>query len=106
LASALDFALIQRLREVVRGQKATESELRTLAERADAWARTLESQIHASERQLRRLSANPSAPIANIAEELRRIDRLRPQLTEVRSLLDALEVRARELRTAWLLHRE
>jgi hypothetical protein len=99
----LDFALIRRLREVLERRPATESELRTLAEQADAWARTINGQIQASERRLRRLSANPASSLAQIAAELRRVDTLRPQLHEVRSLLTDLENRARELRTEWLL---
>jgi hypothetical protein len=99
----LDFALIRRLREVLERRPATESELRTLAEQADAWARTINGQIQASERRLRRLSANPASSLAQIAAELRRVDTLRPQLHEVRSLLADLENRARELRTEWLL---
>jgi hypothetical protein len=89
----LDFALIRRLREVrERTTPATESELRVLTEQAEAWARTVEGQILSSERR-----------IARIADELRRVETLRPQLREVRSLLADLENRARELRTQWLL---
>jgi len=99
----LDFALIKRLREVLDRRPATESELRTLAEQADAWARTLTGQLEASERRLRRLNSNPASSLAQIAGELRRVERLRPQLDEVRSLLADLEKRAREVRTEWLL---
>ena len=41
--------------------------------------------------------------LAQIADELRRVERLRPQLNEVRTLLTDLETRARQLRTEWLL---
>lgn len=99
----LDFALITRLREVLASRPATESELRTLSEQAEAWALTVDGQIQSSERRLRRLNANPSSSLAQIAGELRRVEKLRPQLTEVRSLLADLETRARELRTEWLL---
>ncbi|MEN3336354.1 MAG: hypothetical protein V7647_30 [Acidobacteriota bacterium] len=99
----LDFALIRRLRDVADSRPATESELRTLAEQADAWARTLSGQIDGSERRLRRLTANPSSSLAQIAAELRRVEKLRPQLEEVRLLLADLDERARELRTQWLL---
>ncbi len=99
----LDFALIRRLREVRDHRPATESELRTLTEQADAWARTVSGQIQASERRIRRLNANPASSLAQIASELRRVEKLRPQLNEVRSLLADLENRARELRTEWLL---
>jgi hypothetical protein len=103
LPEQLDFTLIKRLREVRDHRPATESELRLLAEQAEAWARTVNGQIQASERRLRRLNANPASSLAQIAGELRRVEKLRPQLNEVRSLLADLENRARELRTQWLL---
>jgi chromosome segregation ATPase len=99
----LDFALIKRLREVRDHRPATESELRTLTEQAEAWARTVNGQLEASERRIRRLSANPGSSLAQIASELRRVETLRPQLNEVRSLIADLEQRAREVRTEWLL---
>jgi chromosome segregation ATPase len=103
MAEPLDFALISRLREVLASRPATESELRTLNEQAEAWERTLNGQIEGSERRLRRLNANPASSLAQIASELRRVEKLRPQLNEVRSLLGELEGRARQLRTEWLL---
>ena len=99
----LDFALIRRLREVLNRRPATESELRTLTEQADAWARTISAQLEASERRLARLNANPASSLSQIASELRRVEKLRPQLSEVRTLLGDLEQRAREVRTEWLL---
>lgn len=99
----LDFALIKRLREVLDNRPATETELRTLKEQAEAWELTLSGQMEASERRLRRLNASPASSLAQIASELRRVEKLRPQLDEVRSLLAELEDRARELRTEWLL---
>ena len=99
----LDFALIKRLREVLDRRPATETELRTLKEEAEGWQRAVNGQLQASERRLRRLNANPASSLAQIASELRRVERLRPQLDEVRSLLGDLENRDRELRTEWLL---
>ncbi len=95
--------LTSRLREVLGDRPATESELRTLAEQAEALARTLQAQVQASEGRLSRLSTDPAAPLTDIAAELRRVETLRPELDEVRSLIGDLEDRARELRTAWLL---
>jgi hypothetical protein len=103
LPEPLDFVLIGRLRDVANSRPATETELRTLAEEALAWARTLSAQIDGSERRLRRLTANPASSLAQIADELRRVEKLRPQLDEVRLLLGDLDDRARELRTQWLL---
>ena len=103
MAQPLDFALIKRLREVLGDRPATESELRTLSEQADAWARTVNGQIESSERRIRRLNQNPASSLAQIASELRRVEQLRPQLHEVRQLQADLEARARQVRTEWLL---
>jgi len=102
MAETLDFALTARLREVLADQPATEGELRTLSEQADAWVRTLQAQIQASERRLRELTADPATPLTEIAVELRRVETLRPELVEMRSLLSDLAKRAHELRAAWL----
>ena len=99
----LDFALIKRLREVLDRRPATETELRTLKEQAEGWQRAVSGQLQSSERRLIRLNANPASSLAQIASELRRVEKLRPQLDEVRGLLADLESRARELRTEWLL---
>jgi chromosome segregation ATPase len=94
--------LTARLREILASGSVTESELRELSDEADGWARSLEAQILAGERKLNRLTASPASAIGDIADELRRVERLRPQLEEVRQLMAELETRARELRTAWL----
>jgi hypothetical protein len=103
MAETLDSALTARLREILASGSVTETDLRELTTQGDGWARTLRGQIRASERRLRTLNADPGSPIAEIAEELRRIEALRPQLAELRRLLAELEARGRELRTAWLL---
>jgi chromosome segregation ATPase len=103
LPDPLDFALIRRLREVLDRRPATEAELRSLKEQAEGWERALGGQLESSERRLQRLNANPASSLAQIASELRRVERLRPQLTELRTLLAELEQRARQLRTEWLL---
>lgn len=81
----------------------TEADLRELTAEGKGRARSLAAQIRASEQRLRKLDADPASPISAIAEELRRVEALRPQLREVRELLVDLDVRGRELRTAWLL---
>jgi hypothetical protein len=103
--SDLPDELIARLRRIAAGARVTEAELRAAAEQADGLARSLAAQLAASERRLGDLADDPDSSLAEAAEELRRIERLRPGLTGVRSLLDALERRAREQRTEWLLHR-
>ena len=102
-SDSLPTALAARLRGVLGDRPATEAELRSLSEEADAWARTLRAQIDSSEERVRRLSADPHTALAPIATELRRIESLKPELVEVTSLMDELERRARSLRTEWLL---
>jgi chromosome segregation ATPase len=102
MAQSLEFALISRLREVLRDRPATEADLRSLLEQGEAWQRALNAQIDGSERRLEELTARPETPLHEIAAELRRVEALRPQLEELESLLAALERRARELRTEWL----
>jgi hypothetical protein len=99
----MELALTTRLREVLADRPATEAELRSLAEDADAWRRALAAQIDASERRVDELSADPAASLAPIASELQRIEALRPELVEVTSLHQELEQRARAMRTQWLL---
>lgn len=103
MAEPLDSRLLARLREVLDERPVTEAELRALAEEADGWARALRAQVEASERQLETLVADPESSLADLARELRRVVLLHPALTDARELLDRLETRARELRTAWLL---
>ena len=92
-----------RLQQVLDGRPPTEAELRGLWEQADARARSLRGQIRSSERRMRILSADSASPLTEIAAELRRLETLRSELTEMRWLLRRLGTRARELRTAWLL---
>jgi hypothetical protein len=101
----LDLELTTRLREVVGGQAASESELRTLFDQADGWARSTGAQLRAAERRLAKLNADPSSPLAEIADEVRRVEALSRERQEARRLIDGLERRTRELRTAWLKHR-
>jgi len=100
----LDLELARRLREVVGGQAASESELRALAEDADGWTRATEAQLRAAEERLAQLNADPASPLAEIATEVRRVEALMRELGEARRLIAGLERRTRELRTAWLKH--
>jgi chromosome segregation ATPase len=100
----LDLALTTRLREVVGGASAIESELRTLADQAGGWALATEAQLHAAEGRLAKLNADPASPLAEIAVEVRRVEALSRELEEARELIEGLERRTRELRTAWLKH--
>jgi hypothetical protein len=100
----LDSALVARLREVVAGEAATEAELRELDDGAGGWVRTTEARLHAAELRLTELNADPASPLAEIAAEVRRAEALSAELQEARRLIEGLERRTRELRTAWLKH--
>jgi uncharacterized coiled-coil DUF342 family protein len=103
MSESLEFALVARVREVLKGAPATELELRRLAEESDAWCRALAGQIEASETRLRELAADAESSLAPIAEELRRLERLRPELSELRARTEELRTRAREFSSSWLL---
>jgi hypothetical protein len=96
LPQKLDLALVTRLRQVVAGAVATEAELRALDDEAGGWLRATDAQLRAAEDRLTKLNADPAAPLAEIATEVRR--------AEARRLIEGLEHRTRELRTAWLKH--
>jgi hypothetical protein len=103
VAETPDLALLERLRDVVAERPVTETELRGLIDQADGLVRTLGAHLAGSERRLAELSDDSDSSLAEIAAELHRVDELRPRLEEARSLSADLEVRARELRTTWLL---
>jgi hypothetical protein len=86
----------------VTGSAATEGELRLLAEQGDGLARTLAAAIGGSETRLASLVSTPDAPVAAMAAELRRVERLRDELDDLQADLAALERRARALRGSWL----
>jgi phage shock protein A len=100
----LEMGLVERLRQVVAGQVATEPELRTLADQADGWERTTRGRLQAAEGRLTALNADPASPLTEIATEVRRVDSLSRELGVIRELIEGLERRTRELRTAWLKH--
>jgi chromosome segregation ATPase len=104
LPEKLDLALVARLRQVVAGEVATEAELRALDDEAGGWLRATEAQLRAAEDRLTRLNSDPAAPLAEIASEVRRVEALCRERDEARSLIEGLERRTRELRTAWLKH--
>jgi hypothetical protein len=104
LPEKLDLALVTRLREIVAGEAATEAELRALDDEAGGWLRATEAQLRAAEDRLATLNGNPAAPLADIASEVRRVESLARERDEARRLIEGLERRTRELRTAWLKH--
>lgn len=98
----LDLALTKRLRDVVSGDQTTESELRALADQAGGWERAVAAQLRAAEDRLGKLNGDPASPLAEMAAEIRRVEMLKRELDEARTLLAGLEDRTRELRTSWL----
>ena len=104
LPEKLDLALVTRLRQVVAGEAVTEAELRALDDEAGGWLRATEAQLHAAEQRLTELNADPASPLAEIASDVRRVEALSRELQEARRLIEGLERRTRELRTAWLKH--
>jgi hypothetical protein len=103
VAQALDSDLFDRLRDVLARGGTTEAELRDLTDETGGLVRVLRAQVRASERRIRTLERDPASPISEIADELRRVETLRPRLREARDLRGRLDERARELRTEWLL---
>ena len=95
--------MLERVREVLADRPVTETELRLLSEQIDGLVRVLGAQLDGSEARLSELANEPASSLTGIADELHRVETLRPRLTEARTLLRDLEDRARELRTAWLL---
>lgn len=98
----LELALTRRLRKVLAGAAATEGELRLLKEQAEGLARSLAAGIDSSEANLATLATAPGAAVAEMAAELRRVERFRDELDDLRADLAALAARSRMLRGAWL----
>jgi hypothetical protein len=105
LPEKIELALAVRLRQIVAGEVATEAELRALDDEAGGWLRATAAQLHAAEGRLTALNSDPAAPLTEIAAEVRRVEELTHERNEARRLIDGLERRTRELRTAWLKHR-
>ncbi len=97
--------LVEQLRQIAAERPTTESELRSLTERARALADALAEEMAASEARLTELAEEPDSSLVEAAAELRRVERLKPAVEELRALLEVLEERARRLRTEWLLRR-
>jgi chromosome segregation ATPase len=79
----------------------TEAELRKLAEEGRACELILGGQLQRSEQRLETLASDPTSSLADIAEALREVNELRPDLDELEGLLGELQERAREFRARW-----
>jgi hypothetical protein len=101
----LDTVLKERLRRVLDDppRPVTEAELRQLLEEGRACTLILGADLERLERQLAKLDADPASSLIAIANAFRRVHDFRTHLDELDGLLSALEDRAREARTSWLL---
>jgi hypothetical protein len=101
VAETLDSALKRELHAVLDARPVTEAELRRLFEEGHACALILAGQLEKEEARLARLGVDPAASFTELAAALRRVNELRPDLEELRRLLDDLGDQARQLRAAW-----
>lgn len=101
MGGQLDEAVVARLKEVVGRRPTTEHELRRLAEDADACERLLHGRLERRQRRLEALTVDPTAPLGEIAAELRLVRELTDELEDLRSLIADLDERVRELRAGW-----
>jgi hypothetical protein len=102
VGETLDSALKVRLRAVLEDGRVTEAELRKLFEEGRACELILSGQLEREEGRLVRLAAEPDSEFAEMADALRRVGELRPDLADLHALLDDLEARAREFRASWV----
>jgi chromosome segregation ATPase len=102
VAETLDSALKERLRAVLGQRPVTEAELRKLSEQGRACTLILGAQLARSEYRLAELASDPTSSLAEFAAAFRRVNELRPDLGELRALLEELHGRAREVRAAWV----
>jgi hypothetical protein len=103
----LDTALKERLREVLDPQRSvTEAELRKLSEEGRACKLILGAELERLEQRLGELDGDPASSLGAIADSFRRVHDFRAHVEALNGLLSALEGRAREVRTSWLLGEE
>ena len=102
----LDAELIGRLRAVLDRQPVTEAELRRLTEEGRASALIARAHLEKSEQRLDELASAPATPLTQLADALREVHELRPELDELQTLLGQLNGRAREFRQSWVSRTE
>jgi hypothetical protein len=101
----LDTALKKRIRKVLEDPQrpVTEAELRRLSEEGRACTLILGGELERLEHRLAELDRDPASSLGAIAETFRGVHAFRAHLEELDGLLSALEGRARQLRTSWVL---
>jgi hypothetical protein len=103
----LDTALKERIRRVLENPQrpVTEAQLRKLSEEGRASTLILGAELVRLEYRLAELDRDPASSLGAIAVAFRRVHDFRTHLEELDGLLSALEDRARQVRTSWLLPR-
>jgi hypothetical protein len=103
----LDTVLKERIRKVLEDPQrpVTEAQLRKLSEEGRAYTLILGAELGRLEHRLAEVDRDPATSLGAIAEAFRRVHDFRAHLEELDGLLSALEGRARQVRTAWLLPR-
>jgi hypothetical protein len=101
----LDTVLKEQVRRVLDDPKGpvTEAELRKLSEEGRACTLILGAELERLERRLAELDGDPASNLGEVADAFRRVNDFRAHVEELHGLLAALESRAREVRTSWLL---
>ena len=101
----LDTALKERICIVLANPQrpVTEAQLRKLSEEGRAYSLILAAELGRLERRLAELDTDPRSPLGAIAPAYRRVHDFRAHLAELNRLLSALDDRARQVRTSWLL---
>jgi len=101
----LDTVLKEQVRRVLDNPQGpvTEAELRRLSEDGRACTLILGGELKRLEQRLAELDRDPASSLGAIAGTFRRVHDFRAHLDELGGLLTALEGRAREARSSWLL---
>jgi hypothetical protein len=99
----LDAVLRERLHDVLQAppRPLTESELRSLLEEGRACMLILSGELDRLERRLAQLDGDPDISFSALTDAFRRVNEFRPHVEELRTLLAAVEARAREVRASW-----
>jgi hypothetical protein len=101
----LDTPVKERIRKVLEDPErpVTEAELRNLSEEGRACTLILGGELERLEHRLAELDGDPDSSLVAIADAFRRVHDFRVHLEELDGLLSALEERAKQVRTSWLL---
>ncbi len=99
----LDAVLRERLRDVLQEppRPVTESELRSLLEEGRACLLILSGELDRLEQRLAQLDGDPNTSFSALTDAFRRVNEFRAHVEELRTLVAALETRAREVRASW-----